>query len=116
MTAAQAASGLTPSWMQVATAIGQKMNAEPMLEPVKVAQVEVSSENTKTIRNGDQPPATPATASPIMALRPESARALATGMTPAIIRMTGAKMLSRNSFQLTTPMSMRAKAHRPGTT
>ena len=103
--------------MQAAMAMGANMYTEPILEPVKVAQVLVSSANRMMTRRGATlVPRAVAMASPIMAVKPELARASATPMTPAIIRITGANMFSRNSLKSTTFMKSRAMADRPGIT
>ena len=57
-----------------------------------------------------------ATASPIIAVKPVFASASATPITPAIIRITGAPMLSLTSLKLSTFIIKTNAAASPGIT
>ncbi len=96
-------------------ASGAKIIAMPTWEPVKQANVEQSRVKMSSSMNGGTPtPMMLATPLPTMRDRPESARQLATGMTPAVMRMIGLKRLSRNSVKSRTLMSSITMAATPG--
>ena len=100
---------------QAEMAMGANTNREPKLAPVNVALRLVSSVNTNTMTNGlTLVPKAPATASPTMAVKPEFARAPATPMTPAIIRISGEAILLRTSLKLRMPKTNSTAAMTPG--
>ena len=107
--------GSNPMLTQAEMAMGANTNREPKLAPVTVSLRLVSSVNTNTMTNGlTLVPKAPATASPTMAVKPEFAKAPATPMTPAIIRISGEAILLRTSLKLRMPKTNSTAAMTPG--